>query len=102
MDDVRARLGAVSSQVFGFPSVGLQMLGVTGTSGKTTTTFFVRAGLRAAGIPEGLIGTVATMIGDESVRTGFTTPEAPDLQALLAVMLERGRAASRWRSPATR
>ncbi|SOD74331.1 UDP-N-acetylmuramoylalanyl-D-glutamate--2,6-diaminopimelate ligase [Jatrophihabitans sp. GAS493] len=90
VDDVRARLGSVSSQVYGFPSVALQMIGVTGTSGKTTTTFFVRAGLQAAGIGCGLIGTVATMIGDESVHTGFTTPEAPDLQALLARMIERG------------
>ncbi|SDJ14667.1 UDP-N-acetylmuramoylalanyl-D-glutamate--2,6-diaminopimelate ligase [Frankineae bacterium MT45] len=90
VDDVRARLGAISSQVYGFPSVALQMIGVTGTSGKTTTTFFVRAGLQAAGIGCGLIGTVATMIGDESVSTGFTTPEAPDLQALLARMIERG------------
>jgi UDP-N-acetylmuramoyl-L-alanyl-D-glutamate--2,6-diaminopimelate ligase len=66
------------------------MLGVTGTSGKTTTTFLIRAGLRAAGRVPGLIGTVATMIGDEEIKTGFTTPEAPDVQALLAVMRERG------------
>ena len=41
-------------------------------------------------MPSGLIGTVATLIGDEEIRTGFTTPEAPELQALLAVMRERG------------
>jgi UDP-N-acetylmuramoyl-L-alanyl-D-glutamate--2,6-diaminopimelate ligase len=90
VDDVRARLGEVSAEVYGRPSQGLSVLGVTGTSGKTTTTFLVRAGLAAAGRSSGLIGTVATMIGDDAVKTGFTTPEAPDVQALLAVMRERG------------
>lgn len=88
--DVRAVLGTVSAAVYGNPAQGLSVLGVTGTSGKTTTTYFLRAGLAAAGVPSGLIGTVATMIGDEQVRTGFTTPEATDVQALLAVMAERG------------
>jgi len=90
VDDVRAVLGDVSAQVYARPTRGLRMLGVTGTSGKTTTTFLVRAGLAAAGRASGLIGTVATMIGEDEVRTGFTTPEAPDVQALLAVMAERG------------
>jgi UDP-N-acetylmuramoyl-L-alanyl-D-glutamate--2,6-diaminopimelate ligase len=65
------------------------VLGVTGTSGKTTTTFLIRAGLAAAGVPTALIGTVATLIGNDQISTGFTTPEAPELQALLAVMAER-------------
>ncbi|MBE7187372.1 Mur ligase family protein, partial [Jatrophihabitans endophyticus] len=88
--DVRGVLGDVSADVYGRPSRRLRMLGVTGTSGKTTTTFLMRAGLVAAGRSPGLIGTVATMIGADEVTTGFTTPEAPDLQALLAVMVERG------------
>ncbi|SHG61451.1 UDP-N-acetylmuramoylalanyl-D-glutamate--2,6-diaminopimelate ligase [Jatrophihabitans endophyticus] len=88
--DVRAALGPVAAQVYGQPSRRLSMLGITGTSGKTTTTFLMRAGLRAAGAMTGVIGTVATMIGDETLEAGFTTPEAPDLQALLAVMVERG------------
>jgi UDP-N-acetylmuramoyl-L-alanyl-D-glutamate--2,6-diaminopimelate ligase len=90
VDDVRARLGEVAAEVYGRPSRAMAVLGVTGTSGKTTTTFLVRAGLDAAGRSSGLIGTVATMIGDTAVKTGFTTPEAPDVQALLAVMRERG------------
>ncbi len=90
VDDVRAALGPVASAVYGTPSRELAVLGVTGTSGKTTTTFLVRAGLRAAGLSCGLIGTVATLIDDDVVSTGFTTPEAPDVQALLAVMRERG------------
>jgi UDP-N-acetylmuramoyl-L-alanyl-D-glutamate--2,6-diaminopimelate ligase len=88
--DVRACLGGVAAAVYGRPSRAMTVLGVTGTSGKTTTTFLVRAGLTAAGRAAGLIGTVATMIGEESVATGLTTPEAPDVQTLLAVMRERG------------
>jgi UDP-N-acetylmuramoyl-L-alanyl-D-glutamate--2,6-diaminopimelate ligase len=88
--DVRASVGPVAARVYGDPSGELDVLGVTGTSGKTTTTYFVRAGLHAAGRVSGLIGTVATLIGDDTIKTGFTTPEAPELQALLAVMRERG------------
>ena len=88
--DVRAAIGPVAAQVYGDPSGELDVLGITGTSGKTTTTFFVRAGLQAAGRSTALIGTVATLVGDTSIKTGFTTPEAPQLQALLAVMREAG------------
>jgi UDP-N-acetylmuramoyl-L-alanyl-D-glutamate--2,6-diaminopimelate ligase len=90
VDDVRLRLGAISAAIYGRPSSSLRVVGITGTSGKTTTAFLVRAGLDAAGVPNGLIGTVTNYIGDDTVKTGFTTPEAPDVQALLAVMRERG------------
>jgi UDP-N-acetylmuramoyl-L-alanyl-D-glutamate--2,6-diaminopimelate ligase len=90
VDDVRAALGPVAAEIYGRPSQQLSVVGVTGTSGKTTTTFLVRAGLQAAGRASGLIGTVATLIGDASVKIGLTTPEAPDTQALLAVMHEHG------------
>lgn len=93
VDGVRVALGPVAAEVYGRPSRYLPVLGVTGTSGKTTTTFLVRAGLQAAGRPSGLIGTIATLIGDTVVKTGFTTPEAPDIQALLAVMREFGATA---------
>jgi len=88
--EVRDRLGEVAASVYGWPSRKAKVLGVTGTSGKTTTTFLVRAGLEAAGIPSGLIGTVGVFLGSESIKTMFTTPEAPELQALLALMVERG------------
>jgi UDP-N-acetylmuramoyl-L-alanyl-D-glutamate--2,6-diaminopimelate ligase len=87
--DVREVLGPVASRVYGDPSSALRVHGITGTSGKTTTTFFLRAGLAADGRVPGLIGTVATMIGADEIKTGFTTPEAPDVHALLAVMRER-------------
>ncbi|MCL2780989.1 MAG: UDP-N-acetylmuramoyl-L-alanyl-D-glutamate--2,6-diaminopimelate ligase [Actinomycetia bacterium] len=89
-DEVRAALGPMAARIYGQPSRSLAMLGVTGTSGKTTTTFLVRAGLVAAGVPSGLIGTVATMIGEQTLKTEFTTPEAPETQALLGVMVDRG------------
>jgi UDP-N-acetylmuramoyl-L-alanyl-D-glutamate--2,6-diaminopimelate ligase len=90
VDDVRAALGPVSARVYGDPSAQLDVVGITGTSGKTTTAFFVRAGLQAAGRTCGLMGTVATLLGDQAIKSAFTTPEAPHVQALLAVMRERG------------
>ena len=88
--DPRAVLGELSSEVYGHPSRTLRMLGVTGTSGKTTTTFFIEAGLQAAGRTVGLIGTVATHLAGREIKLPFTTPEAPELHALLAVMGEEG------------
>src|ERR1700758_5009696 len=67
----------------------MTMIGVTGTSGKTTTSYLCEAGLRAAGHTTGLVGGVEIRIGAELVKASLTTPEAPDLQALLAVMAER-------------
>jgi UDP-N-acetylmuramoyl-L-alanyl-D-glutamate--2,6-diaminopimelate ligase len=89
VDEVRPALGPIAAAVYDRPSRAVSVLGVTGTSGKTTTTFLMRAGLAAADVPAGLIGTVATLLGDDPVSSGFTTPEAPELQALLAVMRER-------------
>ncbi len=86
----RAVLGAVASWVHGDPSSALKVLGVTGTNGKTTTAFMLDAGLRAAGHVTGLLGTVMTRVAGETVPSERTTPEAPDLHALFAVMRERG------------
>jgi UDP-N-acetylmuramoyl-L-alanyl-D-glutamate--2,6-diaminopimelate ligase len=89
-DDPRDVLGSVAAWIYGEPSLHLAVLGVTGTSGKTTTTYMIDAGLRAAGLRTGLVGTVETRIAGERLASAFTTPEAPDLQALFAVMVERG------------
>ena len=88
--DPRAVLGEIAAWIYGEPSLRLSALGVTGTSGKTTTAYLVEAGLRAAGHDTGLIGTVETRIGGERLASAFTTPEAPDLQALFALMAEQG------------
>jgi UDP-N-acetylmuramoyl-L-alanyl-D-glutamate--2,6-diaminopimelate ligase len=88
--DPRARLGEVACWVYGNPSSRLRLIGVTGTSGKTTSTYLLESGLRAAGHLTGLVGGVETRIGTDRLASSLTTPEAPDLQALFAVMVERG------------
>ncbi len=88
--DPRSVLGGLAASVYGDPSRHLRVLGVTGTSGKTTTTYLVEAGLRAADRVAGLVGTVGIRIAGEDLPSKLTTPEAPDLQALLALMVEQG------------
>ncbi|MBP2324009.1 UDP-N-acetylmuramoyl-L-alanyl-D-glutamate--2,6-diaminopimelate ligase [Kibdelosporangium banguiense] len=89
-DDPRGVLGSIAAWIYGEPSLRLSILGITGTSGKTTTTYMLEAGLRAAGHTTGLVGTVETRIAGQRLASAFTTPEAPDLQALFAVMVEQG------------
>ncbi|MFT4126492.1 MAG: UDP-N-acetylmuramoyl-L-alanyl-D-glutamate--2,6-diaminopimelate ligase [Gordonia sp. (in: high G+C Gram-positive bacteria)] len=86
----RAVLGGVSARVYGNPSQRLKLIGITGTSGKTTTSYMVEAALLAAGHSVGLIGTVETRVDGVAQPSSLTTPEAPNLQALLAAMVERG------------
>ena len=86
----RSVLGELAATVYGRPSEHLAVVGITGTSGKTTTTYLIEAGLRSAGRTVGLIGTVGLRINGVDIPSALTTPEAPALQALLAVMAERG------------
>jgi UDP-N-acetylmuramoyl-L-alanyl-D-glutamate--2,6-diaminopimelate ligase len=88
--DPRCDLAGVADWLYGRPSRRLTLLGVTGTNGKTTSAFLLDAGLRAAGHRTGLLGTVETRIGAERLGSVRTTPESADLQALFAVMVERG------------
>jgi UDP-N-acetylmuramoyl-L-alanyl-D-glutamate--2,6-diaminopimelate ligase len=90
IEDPRGSLGAVASLVYGHPTAHLQLIGITGTAGKTSTAYLVEAGLRAAGRVTGLIGTVETRIGAVTIDSARTTPEATDLQALFAVAVEQG------------
>ncbi|MGC0414845.1 UDP-N-acetylmuramoyl-L-alanyl-D-glutamate--2,6-diaminopimelate ligase [Embleya sp. AB8] len=90
VDDPRGRLGEIAAWVYGRPASGLLMFGVTGTNGKTTTAYLLDGGLRAHGDTTGVIGTVETRIGEEVVPSVRTTPEATDVQALLASMGENG------------
>jgi UDP-N-acetylmuramoyl-L-alanyl-D-glutamate--2,6-diaminopimelate ligase len=85
----RSVLGALSSRIYGDPSSKLAVIGVTGTSGKTTVCHLIEAGLTGLGHTTGLIGTVQTLIAGQRLDSAFTTPEAPDLQALLALMVQR-------------
>ncbi|RLL66392.1 UDP-N-acetylmuramoyl-L-alanyl-D-glutamate--2,6-diaminopimelate ligase [Streptomyces sp. Z26] len=92
--DPRARMGALAARIYGEPGEDLLQIGITGTSGKTTTAYLIEGGLRKAaekdGSLTGLIGTVESRIGDERLKSERTTPEATELQALFAVMRERG------------
>nr|WP_311767101.1 UDP-N-acetylmuramoyl-L-alanyl-D-glutamate--2,6-diaminopimelate ligase [Streptomyces rhizosphaericus] len=93
VDNPRGRMGALAATIYGEPGHDLLQIGITGTSGKTTTAYLIEGGLKAAakhdGGLTGLIGTVETRIGDERIKSERTTPEATDLQALFAVMRER-------------
>lgn len=86
----RTVLGALAATVYGNPSERVTVVGITGTSGKTTTTYLVESGLRAAGRTAGLIGTIGIRIDGVDVPSALTTPEAPALQAMFAAMVERG------------
>jgi UDP-N-acetylmuramoyl-L-alanyl-D-glutamate--2,6-diaminopimelate ligase len=92
----REVVGPAAAAVYGDPTARLAVLGVTGTSGKTTVAHLLEAGLVAGGRTSGLLGTVGVRIdGPDPGRhrrlpSAFTTPEAPDLQALFAVMAEAG------------
>jgi UDP-N-acetylmuramoyl-L-alanyl-D-glutamate--2,6-diaminopimelate ligase len=88
--DPRHVLGDLSSRIYGRPSRRLTLIGITGTSGKTTTSYLTEAALMAAGHSVGLIGTVETRIAGIRQPSALTTPEAPELQGLLAAMLEQG------------
>jgi len=89
-DDLRAVLGELAARVYGEPARSFTLMAVTGTQGKTTTTRLLEAGLEQAGIPAAVVGTVGTRIAGHDVETALTTPEAPDLHALFAVMREQG------------
>jgi UDP-N-acetylmuramoyl-L-alanyl-D-glutamate--2,6-diaminopimelate ligase len=84
--DTRAALGPLASTVHDHPSAAMKVVGVTGTNGKTTVTHYLESMAMTAGRRTGLIGTIATHIGGESVESIHTTPEASDFQRLLARM----------------
>jgi UDP-N-acetylmuramoyl-L-alanyl-D-glutamate--2,6-diaminopimelate ligase len=86
----RTQLGEVAARIYGEPARELLMLGITGTNGKTTTSYLIEAGLQAAGHQTGMVGTVETRVAGRMVPSVRTTPEATDVHALLAVMRERG------------
>ena len=91
--NLRRDMGTIAARVFGNPAEQLTTMGVTGTNGKTTTVALLESALTGAGQRVGTIGTIGFRLdGQElpSARTTVTTPESPDLQALLAVMVERG------------
>nr|WP_217996912.1 UDP-N-acetylmuramoyl-L-alanyl-D-glutamate--2,6-diaminopimelate ligase [Nocardioides jensenii] len=90
VDEPRARLGRLAARLHGNPAGSMRMIAVTGTQGKTTTTRLAEAALQGAGIHAAVIGTVGTRVDGQDIETSLTTPEAPDLHGLFAMMRERG------------
>ncbi|MGH7354438.1 MAG: UDP-N-acetylmuramoyl-L-alanyl-D-glutamate--2,6-diaminopimelate ligase [Candidatus Rokuibacteriota bacterium] len=86
----RRALARLAAFWYEHPSRALTLVGITGTNGKTTTSYLVDALLRAGGTPTGIIGTIQYVIGDEVLPAGQTTPEALDVQEMLATMRTRG------------
>ena len=87
---VREAMGPVSAAFYDRPAQGMTMVGVTGTNGKTTTTYVLESVFRAADLVPGVVGTTGVRIGGRPAPALRTTPEAPDLQRLLAEMRDEG------------
>ena len=90
VEDVRLAIAYVAAQFHGNPAGKLRLIGITGTKGKTTTSFLIKSILEEAGRKVGLIGTVCSMIGDEEIPAKLTTPDPVDTQKMLARMVEAG------------
>ena len=88
--DARAAMGPAAARFFGDPTTELDVVGITGTNGKTTTAFLVRHLLEAGGVQTGLLGTVKRVVGGIEEEVERTTPEAIDLQATFRSMLDGG------------
>ncbi|MDO8963309.1 MAG: UDP-N-acetylmuramoyl-L-alanyl-D-glutamate--2,6-diaminopimelate ligase [Coriobacteriia bacterium] len=90
VEDTRVALALASSRLFGEPSRRMAVVGITGTNGKTTTTYLLDAIARAHGSTTGIVGTVEIRVADERRASKRTTPESRDLQELLANMADSG------------
>lgn len=90
VENTRYAMAYISAAYFGNPARKLKTIGITGTKGKTTTTYLVKSILEQAGYKVGLIGTIETIIGDEHIKANNTTPESYLLQSYFARMVEAG------------
>ena len=88
--DTRYALSFISAAYFDYPADTLKVIGITGTKGKTTTTFMIKSILENAGYKVGLIGTIETIIGEKHIPANNTTPESYIVQQYFAEMLEAG------------
>src|SRR5271169_6879484 len=86
----RLLMGAAASRFFGAPSERVDLIGITGTSGKTTTSYILASIFEAAGMPAGIIGTIGIFIGGKKIYSGLTTPESIDFESALAQMEREG------------
>ena len=90
VEDARAAMSYMAQCFYGYPARSMKGVGITGTKGKTTTSFLVREIARHAGYKVGLMGTVCTFIGDKEEPASLTTPDPIDVQSLLARMRDAG------------
>lgn len=90
VDDTRYALALMSAAYFGYPAKKLNVIGITGTKGKTTTTYMVKSILEGVGHKVGLIGTIETIIGDKTIPASNTTPESYTIHKYFAEMVEAG------------
>ena len=88
--DARSAMAAMAAEFYGHPSRSMQVVGITGTNGKTTTAYLLRAVLESAGKKCGLLGTVAYSLGNQELPASRTTPEAPDVQRMFRQMVDAG------------
>ena len=90
VEDTRYALALMSAAYFGYPAEKLKVIGITGTKGKTTTTYMIKSILDSVGYKVGLIGTIEAIIGDEKIPASNTTPESYTIQQYFARMVEAG------------
>jgi len=90
VEDTRYAMAFISASYFGYPADTLKVIGITGTKGKTTTTYLVKSILENAGHKVGLVGTIEAIIGDERIPANNTTPESYILQKYFRQMLDKG------------
>jgi UDP-N-acetylmuramoyl-L-alanyl-D-glutamate--2,6-diaminopimelate ligase len=88
--DARGAMASLAAEVYEHPSRDMQVVGITGTNGKTTTAYLLRAVFDAAGKKCGLLGTVIYSLGDRELPASRTTPEAPDVQRMFRQMVDAG------------
>ena len=87
---VRAAMSRMAAAFYGHPADSMRLVGVTGTKGKTTTTYMIKSILETAGMKVGLIGTTGNMIGEKRIASNYTTPDPIDLQRDLRAMVDEG------------
>ena len=90
VSNARAAMSRMAAAFFGHPARGMKLVGITGTKGKTTSTYMLKAILEKAGHKCGLIGTTGNMIGDKLLKGSLTTPDPIDLQRMLRLMADEG------------
>jgi UDP-N-acetylmuramoyl-L-alanyl-D-glutamate--2,6-diaminopimelate ligase len=90
VSDTRYALALMSASYFGYPAEKMKIIGITGTKGKTTTTYMIKSILEEVGHKVGLIGTIETIIGDEKIPAANTTPESYTIHRYFAKMAEAG------------